>query len=147
MERRQIRLVPSRPQRIRTHARLGSFPGELLMWIVMAVDPHRRLGVQRGCRGWHSGGGGGGGTWCCSEWLCLSILNMSRNPLMPNLDILRFLPSVDACAESSEGRVTVLLIASPHRQCRFMPVTSIGCALSDVDSTFLSMSYSKTSCH
>ena len=51
---RWIRLVPSRPQRVGTHARLGSFPGELSMCIVMlAVAPHGRLGVQRGCRGWH----------------------------------------------------------------------------------------------
>ena len=38
-----------------------------------------------------------------SEWLCLSILNMSRNPLMLSLDIPRFLPSVDPCTESSKG--------------------------------------------
>ena len=55
-----------------------------------------------GCDG-SGGGSGGGGEWCCSEWLRLSILNMSRNPLMPNIDILRFLPSVDPCAESSKG--------------------------------------------
>ena len=49
---RRVRLVSHRPQRVGTHARLGSFPGELPMCIVvLAVAPQGRLGVQRGCQG------------------------------------------------------------------------------------------------
>lgn len=72
------------------------------------------------------GMGMGSGSGGASEWLRLSERSMSRSPVIPSLVLLRFFPPdadipLPPVPLSSEGNVTVLLIASPQRHSRFVP--------------------------
>lgn len=99
-----------------------------------------------------------------SEWLLFNDLNISRSPLIPSLLLLRFLFAADIPPAlpppgplSSEGKVTVLLIASPHLHSLFTlnkggwsdssgidPLPTSSAANDEAESAWFSISFSRT---
>lgn len=108
-----------------------------------------------------TGGGGGKGRGAVfSEWLRFNDLSISRSPLIPSRLLRRFfegellrVPWPAALPLSSEGRVTVLLIASPHLQSRLTlreadssGMDMLRSSTTNDESGLLSISLSNTSC-
>lgn len=90
------------------------------------------------------GGSGGSGGW--PKWLRFNDRSISLNPLMPSRLYRLFLPFCEACIDSSEGSVTVLLVASPHLHCRLTSASSwINTSSGRVPSVLLRMSRRRTS--